>query len=105
MNTFPQPRIPTNDRSVTDDDATKNRRARVDDDIIFNDGVTVSTFEHGAVLIDRETFRTQRHTMVETHSFATDGGLADDSTRAVINEETGGDGCAWMNVDARLGVR
>ena len=42
----------------------------------------------------------QSHTLIQSHIFTHDGGLADHDTHAVINEQSASDFCSGMNFDS-----
>lgn len=100
-----KPDIAANRRTTPDRDAAENCRARIDHDIVFNDRMPRLPFDERTALVNRETLRAERHGLVETHTLADDGGLADYDSSSMIDEESGADLRTGMNIDSRLRMR
>ena len=89
---------------MSDNDAAENGRARVDDDIVFDDRMTGGSLDDIPVVIGREMPRSKRDGLIDPHPFANNRGFANYDPRSVIDEKTRTDAGARMNVDARFGV-
>src|SRR3569833_2854808 len=94
-----QPDVAADRRSPSDCDATEDRRAGIDDDVIFDDRMAGIALDQRAVLIGREVAGAKRDGLVAPDLVADHGGLADHDPSAVIDEEAGPDSRARMNVD------
>src|SRR5690349_10869036 len=95
-----EPDVAADHRAAPDGDAAEDGCAGVDDDVVFDDRVAWQAFDERTGFIDREAFGAERHGLVEPHAFADHGRLADNDSGAVVDEETGADLRARMNVDA-----
>jgi hypothetical protein len=80
-------------------------RASVDDHVILHNGMARVSLDDLALIVGREMPRSQGHRLIDADPFTNDRGLADHHAGAVINEEARADAGAWMNIDARLGMR
>jgi len=78
---------------------------RVDDDVVFDDGVAGIALDHVALVVGREMPRAERDRLVDPHIVTDDRGLADDDAGAVINEEARSDRGPRMDIDAGPGMR
>src|SRR5450830_1809702 len=104
-NVMREPHIAADDSTFAKRDAAKDGGAGVDHDVVFHYRVAWQAFLQVALRISRKAFGTQRHRLIHAHAFADDGRLADDNAGAVVDEKTGTDCCAGMNVDAGCPVR
>src|SRR5208282_2987621 len=76
----------------------------VDDDMIFDRGMTLGAAHEVAVGIRGKAQGTERHALVELDPLADLGRLPDDHARAVIDEEVLADRGPRMDVDARAAM-
>jgi hypothetical protein len=95
-----QPHIAADGRALADGDAAQNGGPRVDDDVVFHDGMPCMAFDEVAFVVGGEALGAQRDGLIEPNALADDGGLADDDARAVVDEEGATDLGAGMDVDA-----
>src|SRR5688572_9183102 len=73
-----EPDIAADDAAAAHGDAPEHGRARVDRDVVLDDRVPRHALDQAAGrLVDLETFRAQRHALVERDAVTDDGGLAD----------------------------
>ena len=104
LGAFRHPDVASDDSSLGQCDAAEHRCVAIDDDIVLEDGVSRHTFNGVAVVIERETLRTKRDTLVQLDVVPYDTGRPDDHTRAVVDGEVMTYLGARVNVDARLAV-
>lgn len=97
-----EPDIATNARAPTYRDAAEYRRPGIHHHIVLKNGVARRALFQHPVSANFKELGAQRHHLVQTHALTDDGGLADDHARAMINEKTGTDLRARVNVDARF---
>src|SRR5437868_12400940 len=78
-------------------DRSQNSCPHTDSDIVLNSGMTLLVAPRSGT---PPAGRTECNLMVEHDIIANDRGFTDDHTRAVIDEETFSNLCAWVNLDA-----
>ena len=76
----------------------------MDDDIIFDHGITRETAPQIAILTGREAAGTQRNRLVNAYAVTDHRGFSNHDARAVIDEEAAPDTRAGVNVDAPIGI-
>ncbi|OBQ28945.1 MAG: hypothetical protein AN487_24280, partial [Anabaena sp. CRKS33] len=77
----------------------EHRRVRVDGHVVLHRGVALGAADEPALGVAGERERPERDALVDGAAGPDHGGLADHHARAVIDEETGPDRGAGMEVD------
>ena len=98
-----QPDITTDGRVMTNGNTSKDRGVRIDRHIVLYDGVTRNV-QHISLLVVLKALGTERHTLIERHMTADDGGLANHDTRTVVDGEILTNLGSWMDINTRLRV-
>src|SRR5690606_7958879 len=104
-NALREPDVAAHGRAFADGDSPQHGCARINDDVVFDDGVARDALGQIAVLVGWEAFRPQRDGLINPDAFADDAGFPNHDPRAVVDEEAAGDGGAGVNVDAGVRVR
>ena len=95
--------VGANDAVPTDDGAAaQDGSACIDGHMVFNGGMALFALQ---ALASPGGEGTQRDTLVDLYMIADGGGLADDDTGAMVDEEVFADGGTGVDVDAGNGVR
>ncbi len=97
------PDVASDDRMVSNGDASQDRSIGIDSDMILYDGMA-GNVQHIAVLVVSEALRTQCHTLIERDVIADDCCLADDYACTVVNSEILAYLSTRMDVDTCLRV-
>ena len=99
-----KPDVAADGRTATNGDAAQDGSARINDDIIFNDGMPRIAFDKNAVIIFQETFGAQGNGLIHANMPPDHCGFTYNHTGAMIDKKTIADLRAGMNVNAGSGV-
>ena len=98
-----EPDVTTDDRVMTNGDATQDRGIGIDGDIVFDDRVA-RHIEHIALFVVLKALSAQGDTLIEGHMIAYDGCLANHHTRTVVDGEILTNLGSRMDIDTSLGM-
>ena len=98
-----QPDVASDGRVMADGNAPQDRGVRIDRHVVLDNRVARDV-QHIPLFVVLKALGTERHTLIERHMTADDGGLANHDTRTVVDGEILTNLGSWMDINTRLRV-
>ncbi len=99
-----EPHIGTDDRTFADDHTPQDGGIGIDDDTVFEYGMSQVVLDGITVFVERKTFGPQSHAVIALYVIADDASGTDADARAMVDGEMTADLCGGMYVYPRFAV-